>query len=143
MYSMNRFSRCLLLLAALGLGACAHPLVAINGGGRVHLSSLATVPPPFRIPLRMHWRANYPPVPALPPHYTTWNDVYNWQAFLLSKHYAISVDNDFEDQTLLMTQKFQNDNGLPTTGMVDPATFCKAVSLGMPNYQTIPPCVCP
>lgn len=54
------------------------------------------------------------------------DDVTNWQQFLLSQNLDVETDGSFGPGTYKATIDFQATNGLPTDGMVGPATRAKA-----------------
>ena len=78
-----------------------------------------------------------PPAPA-----TSWWDVSNWQSFLTSIGLlgAPYPTNMFDTPTQAATRSFQGSTefgtALPMTGIVNKATYDKAVANGMPQYPT-------
>lgn len=62
------------------------------------------------------------------------DDVKQWQTFLNSNGYNLSVDGDFGDNTLAATTDWQTKNGLGADGIVGEKTWGKA---GYTNYSTI------
>ena len=62
------------------------------------------------------------------------DDVKEWQTFLNSQGYNLSVDGDFGDNTLAATTDWQTKNGIGADGIVGEKTWGKA---GYTNYSTI------
>jgi len=94
---------------------------------------------PFRINMALGFCATVPASPAHPGG-GTWDDVTNWQNFLLGMGNLMGPvypNNQFDSPTQTATKAFQGGNGLPATGTVNQATYNKAVSQGMPPYPTV------
>jgi hypothetical protein len=97
--------------------------------------------PYFRINMAFSYSPSTPPTPTNPDG-TAWVDVANWQSFLKvhgEGQYlgpAYPTDN-FDNNTKMATIDWQNKNGLIATGIVNQATYDKAVSEGMPAYPTV------
>ncbi|MEH2242933.1 peptidoglycan-binding domain-containing protein [Nostoc sp.] len=65
-------------------------------------------------------------------------NVIAWQQFLLDNDFPIAaVDGDFGNITDKATREYQNRNGLAVTGVVDTATYKKALEQGFPIYFAI------
>ena len=62
------------------------------------------------------------------------DDVKEWQNFLNTQGYGLTVDGDFGDKTLAATTDYQTKNGLGADGIVGEKTWGKA---GYTNYSTI------
>ena len=62
------------------------------------------------------------------------NEVSEWQKFLNTQGYGLSVDGDFGDKTYAATVDYQTKNGLGADGIVGDQTWGKA---GYTNYSTI------
>ncbi|MFN6486156.1 MULTISPECIES: peptidoglycan-binding protein [unclassified Nostoc] len=61
-----------------------------------------------------------------------------WQKFLLDNDFPIAaVDGDFGNITDQATRKYQNSNALTVTGIVDTATYKKALEQGFASYFAI------
>jgi peptidoglycan hydrolase-like protein with peptidoglycan-binding domain len=61
------------------------------------------------------------------------DDVKQWQQFLNSQGYSLSVDGDFGDNTLAATTDWQSNNGIGADGIVGEKTWGKA---GFTPYST-------
>ena len=61
------------------------------------------------------------------------DDVKQWQQFLNSQGYSLSVDGDFGDNTLAATTDWQGKNGIGADGIVGEKTWGKA---GFTPYST-------
>ncbi|MEH2251853.1 peptidoglycan-binding domain-containing protein [Nostoc sp.] len=65
-------------------------------------------------------------------------NVIAWQQFLLDNDFPIAaVDGDFGNITDKATREYQNRNGLTVTGVVDTATYKKALGQGFAIYFAI------
>lgn len=61
------------------------------------------------------------------------NDVKTWQEFLNTQGYGVSVNSNFDDNTLKATQSYQKANGITSDGIVGEQTWGKA---GYKNLNT-------
>jgi len=127
-------------LAAVGL-------VLIAGCASFRLGGPAKGLPPFRINMRLGFKAHSPANPPLQGSDKEWVDVRNWQKFLetqkgkdgfpvLAQPYNV---NEFGLRTYLATKTFQRLADLPETGCVNLATFQEAVANANPPMPYYPP----
>jgi len=96
---------------------------------------------PFRLGMMFGYGPNGP---GTNPNGGIWNDVADWQLFLQSpaggQAYLLGMSyptDNFDNNTEIATKNFQNTFGHLMTGIVDKATYQKAVALGMPPYPTV------
>jgi hypothetical protein len=133
---MNTITRLLVIGTAVLVAACA------NNKAQMSASD------PFRINMQMGYGPNTPTTPAPIPPATSWVDVTNWQTFLMLQpgqtYLTVPAypNDNFDQMTKQATIWFQqatiNGHGPvmppPPPGVVNLATYNKAVALGMPPY---------
>ena len=97
----------------------------------------------FRIGMQLGYGPTLPAAPVPVPPATSWWDVYDWQDFLKKRGFLVGASyptNMFDQSTATATQSFQGSATyspvLPMTGIVNQATYDKAVAAGMTPYPT-------